>query len=381
MNKTVRRTVGLMSGTSADGLDVAICEVDIERHSLRNLHSQTFPYSDILRSRLLEIARLGHADLHELILLSNHLGQFYARCIEEACITEGIPLTSIDLVGSHGQTVAHLSQPEELFGKLYRGTLQIGEAEVLAKTLGTATVSDFRPADVAVAGSGAPLVPIYHQSRFAKPNSLLVIVNIGGIANITVLDGDSRIYGTDTGPGNCLIDSCVRLFFDKPYDDKGQIALSGKVDCELLSALSTDELFARALPLSYDRKEMLELGNRHHLYGAAGKLGKESVIATVTHLTVATIGKAISTIVDRCAPDKLLVCGGGVYNEYIMSALRKTVGNNSVSSTAEYGSNPEFVEAEAFAYLANLALNGETGNVPAATGASRKAVLGKISQP
>jgi anhydro-N-acetylmuramic acid kinase len=179
---------------------------------------------------LLDIANVGSINLDELVALSYYLGHFYAECVGKFCGGAGIPLTSIDLVGSHGQTVAHLSQPRLILGSRHRGTLQIGEAEVIAKRLGIFTVSDFRAADIALGGSGAPLVPIYHQCRFAEPGCLRVIVNIGGIANITLLDGTDRIAATDTGPGNCLIDGCMQALYGHPYDAGGKIALSGSVD-------------------------------------------------------------------------------------------------------------------------------------------------------
>ncbi len=370
-----------MSGTSTDGLDVALCDVEVRQRHIRNILSQSFPYPDILRSKLLDVAHVGSANLHELVALSYYLGHFYAECVETFCRVNGLPLASVDLIGSHGQTIAHLSQPRLILGSRHRGTLQIGEAEVIAKRLGIFTVSDFRAADIALGGSGAPLVPIYHQCRFAKPDCLRVIINIGGIANITLLDGTDRIAATDTGPGNCLIDSCMQVLYGQPYDAGGRIALSGRVDPDLLGRLRRDETLTRSLPTSFDRKEVFELTDQHHLLATMGQINKESVVATVSELTAITIVDAISSMGNGATPDRLLICGGGVFNDYILSRLKQFFGDQRVVSTADYGSDPEYVEAEAFAYLANLTIEAEAGNIPAVTGASRQSVLGKISQP
>jgi anhydro-N-acetylmuramic acid kinase len=370
-----------MSGTSTDGLDVALCDVNVCKRYIQNILSQSFPYSDVLRGKLLDVAHVGSANLHELVALSYYLGHFYAECVETFCRVNTLPLASIDLIGSHGQTIAHLSQPRLILGSRYRGTLQIGEAEVIAKRLGIFTVSDFRAADIALGGSGAPLVPIYHQCRFAEPGCLRVIINIGGIANITLLDGTDRITATDTGPGNCLIDGCMQVLYGQPYDAGGQIALSGRIDSDLLGRLRRDETLTRSLPTSFDRKELFELANRHNLLATMGQVNKEDVVATVSELTTITIADAISSTANGAAPDRLLVCGGGVFNNYILSRLKRHFGDQQVVSTAEYGSDPEYVEAEAFAYLANLTVEAEVANIPTVTGASRQSVLGKISQP
>ena len=370
-----------MSGTSTDGLDVVLCDVNVRNKRIKNLHSRTFPYPDFLRSKLLNVAHIGSANLHELIALSYYLGHFFADRVERFCTAEGIPLTSIDLIGSHGQTIAHLSQPLLMLGGRYRGTLQIGESEVIAKRLGITTVSDFRAADIALGGSGAPLVPIYHHRRFAEPGKMRVVVNIGGVSNLTLLDGTGQFMATDCGPGNCLIDGCMQALFGQPFDDHGKTAISGKVNPDLLDKLSRDEVLTRPLPTSYDRRELIELADRHHLLAETTKTAREDIVATISELTVVTIANAIKRMAGNSHPDLILICGGGVLNEFLMTRLRERFGAERVVSTADYGSDPEYVEAEAFAYLANLTIEGEAGNIPVATGASKPAILGKISQP
>ncbi len=370
-----------MSGTSADGLDIVLCDVDVRRRSLRNVLSSFSPYPDILRNKLLTIAQAATADMRELVAMSYYLGHFYARCIERFCSDGGISPTAVDLVGSHGQTVAHLSQPYPILGRRFRGTLQIGEAEIIAKQLGIVTISDFRSGDVALGGSGAPLVPLYHQHRFAEPNFLRAVVNIGGIANVTLLAGTDRIAATDTGPGNCLIDGCLETFYGRTHDVDGEIALSGRTNVDLLERLRRDPILNRPLPTTYDRREMFELAERHGVFAPRREIDEADIITTVSELTAVTIAAAVVGLSGGVVPDQLLICGGGVFNKYVVSRLRQRFGSERVVSTADRGSDPAYVEAEAFAYLANLALEGEVASVPAATGASRPSILGKISQP
>jgi anhydro-N-acetylmuramic acid kinase len=173
----------------------------------------------------------------------------------------------------------------------------------------------------------------------------------------------------------------MQVLYGQPYDAGGKIALSGKVDPDLLGRLRRDETLTRLLPTSFDRKEVFELANRHQLLATMGQVNKEGVVATVSELTAITIADAISSMGNGATPDRLLVCGGGVFNDYILSRLKQRFGDQRVVSTADYGSDPEYVEAEAFAYLANLTIEAEVANIPAVTGASRQSVLGKISQP
>lgn len=381
INTTSRKTIGLMSGTSADGLDIAYCDVNVVSRTLTCISASTIPFPDSLRERILAIAQAGSVNLTELMGMSTYLGSFYADSIEQFCAANHTAKSDIDLIGCHGQTIGHLSKPIRILDRQCRGTLQIGEAEMIAKTLGVVTVSDFRSGDIALGGSGAPLVPLYHQLRFAEQEKLRVIVNIGGIANITVLRGTTECHATDTGPGNCLIDTAMQAAYQLEYDEDGIIAGSGSINRKLLAQLEDDRLFSRPLPTSLDRKEMIDLLNRYKLLPLTGEILKMDLIATVTELTVTRIGDCVMELTKGVKPDSVLVCGGGVYNRYIMSRLQSMFGDSAVGSTGDFGSSPEFVEAEAFAYLANLTLDSLPGNLPDVTGAGRKAILGKIIQP
>lgn len=379
--KTDRRTVGLMSGTSADGLDIAYCSVNTRQHFVRNLASQAVPYPDSLRRKVLAIARHGNVTLTELIALSGCLGQFYADATGQFCLDHKITTGDIDLVGSHGQTVAHISKPVRYLDRTVSGTLQIGEAEFIAKRLGITTVSDFRSGDIALGGSGAPLAPIYHQAVFARPGVTNVVVNIGGIANITLLKGTEECLATDTGPGNCLLDSVISARTGLQFDEDGNLAGNGDIDQTLLQALLGNEVIRRKPPISHDRGEILRLLDVASISTALTQLSTESAAATITELTAMTIKHAIEELSGGTVPEAVLVCGGGAHNRFLLNRLQVHLANSKVATTAAFALNVDFVEAEAFAYLANLTVDSLCGNMPQVTGASRAAVLGKISLP
>lgn len=380
-NKMPRRTIGLMSGTSADGLDIAYCEVNLLDRCLRNRAAATVPYPAGLREEVLQLAASEQADLSRLTALHHVLGRFAAEAVAAFCSEQKIPLSEIDLIGSHGQTLRHISQPVEVAGELTRGTLQVGEAEYLAKQLGVVTVSDFRAADLAVGGSGAPLAPIYHALRFSEKRLTKAVINIGGIANVTLLKRSGEVQATDAGPGNCLIDWFVTGAFGLSHDAGGAIAARGAINENLLQVLVKHELFQRKPPTSFDRREVLAVLANTATRAQLDGMSKEDAVATLTALTALTVSQQTMRICTDEFPSLVLVCGGGAHNQTLMQRLQEQFGLARVCATSEFGSNVDFVEAETFAYLANLAIEAEAGNLPQVTGASRGAVLGKISLP
>jgi anhydro-N-acetylmuramic acid kinase len=370
-----------MSGTSADGVDIACCDVNLSDGALVNLASTTVKYPENIRRRILDLARSNSIDLGGIALLSSYLGEFYADSVEDFLAQEDIEKSALDLVGSHGQTVAHLSQPRTLEQKSLRASLQIGEAERIAKRLGVVTVSDFRAGDIAAGGSGAPLAPIYHQQRFAEAGRLRLVVNIGGIANLTLLDGSDRYEATDCGPGNCLTDYLAQRWFDLPYDEGGALAASGSIDESLFEHLQATEVFSGQLPHSLDRGGLLDSLLTRLEPESVQQSDFENVMATAAELTVWSIRSAFVRFLPEKQPGEVLVCGGGVHNEFLMNRLRYHFRDSIVCGTDRYGSDPDYVEAEAFAWLANLTIAGVAGNLPKVTGATMPAVLGKISLP
>lgn len=379
--KNRRQTLGLMAGTSGDGLDIAYCEVCTAEKRLRNILAATYEYPQPLREYLLDVAEIGEARLGELIALSQTLGRFYADSVLEFCRVNRIEFSEIDLIGSHGQTIAHLATPVSFLEQPVRGTLQLGEAEIVAKTIGAVTVSDFRSADIAVGGSGAPLTPIYHQLRFAEDGRNKIIVNVGGIANVTLLQGTLSVVATDTGPGNCLADSLMRRYYQRPYDAGGKMAAQGEVSRELLEAICRQQAFSGRHPRSHDRKEILEVLESDEVRRMIAQSRPNDVIATATGATAHLIKMAVEELAADTGFTDILVCGGGAHNRTLMVLLADEFPAADVSTTEDLGSNPDFVEAEAFAYLANLCLDSIAGNIPQVTGAARHVVMGKISQP
>lgn len=367
---------GIMSGTSLDAIDVVIARFSAAepRITLRTCTESPFP--DALRDRLtalIDAPQTVHLD--ELGQLHRTLGTTYSKALQQA-LTEA-ELTSADLtaVGCHGQTVRH--QPDGTTGF----SLQLGCAATLAAASGVAAVGDFRSADIALGGQGAPLVPAFHQFAFGAQDTPRVVVNIGGIANITVLQADGRISGYDTGPGNTLLDSACRRSQGQPYDSDGALAAAGTVDADLLNTLLQDPYFARTGPRSTGR-ERFNWRWLQQLLAAADKQGiaPADLQATLAELTAHSVAAAVQM---ETAAGDVFVCGGGAFNSDLLRRLQAqlTDPDRQIATTAALGLDPAWVEATAFAWLARARLLDLPGSVPAVTGARRAAVLGALHQP
>jgi anhydro-N-acetylmuramic acid kinase len=370
-----------MSGTSADGVDIAACEVNTSEHALKTHAAATFSYPPDLRRDLLRLSAAGSVELGELTILSLGLGRFYSDMIRQFINASQLQLSAIDLIGSHGQTIAHFGEPRHSGAYSGYATLQIGEAEIIAKETGIVTVSDFRSGDIAVGGAGAPLAPIYHALRFVEAGECRAIVNIGGIANVTLLRRGGEVSGSDCGPGNCLLDDFMQKHTDREFDRGGKIASKGEVQGKLLEHFLASPLFSRRLPRSHDRAEWLRLLSEANIVAELNELKLEDAMATLSMLTAISIRNTIAALAGNDQPLLVLACGGGALNEHLMKQLADLLAPARLESTAAYGSDPEFVEAEAFAYFANMTLDAQPANLPNITGAKRPALLGKISQP
>ncbi len=342
------RVAGIMSGTSLDGIDVAI--VDITK-TINTLTHSTTPYSNAVRQRILKAQT--PADISRL---NFELGELYAKAVIKACKQAKIPIESIELVGSHGQTIYHEGS---------RNTLQVGEASVIAERLGVPVVSDFRTRDIAAGGQGAPLVPFVDALLFPKG----VALNIGGIANITILPAGIAF---DTGPGNMVIDQLVeRLTKGKQrFDRNGAIAAKGHINRPLLDSLLADKYYKAKPPKTAGREQY---GSTFVDSLAATGLSLEDLIATATALTAATIAAAIPT------KSKVIASGGGTHNRQLMAQLAAFLPHSRLVTTAEFGIDPDAKEAIAFAILAHRTWHHRTGNLPAATGARKPVILGKVT--
>jgi anhydro-N-acetylmuramic acid kinase len=343
------RVAGIMSGTSLDGIDVAI--VDISGKRISTVGHSTTPYPDAVRQRILAASTPA-----EISRLNFELGELYAKAVIKACQRAKIPVDSLRLIGSHGQTIHHEGS---------RNTLQIGEAALIAERLGVPVVSDFRTRDIAAGGQGAPLVPFVDALLFSDG----VALNIGGIANITILPAGIAF---DTGPGNMVIDQLVERLTNgkRRFDHNGAIAAKSHISRPLLDSLLADKYYKAKPPKTAGREQ----------YGAAfvdrlvatGIL-LEDLIATATALTAATIAAAIP------ATTKVIASGGGTHNRQLMAQLAAFLPDSRLTTTAEFGIDPDAKEAIAFAILAHRTWHHRTGNLPAATGARRPVILGKVT--
>lgn len=374
--RTDLRVIGLMSGTSCDGVDAALVRVRRRGGALR-ASLETFastPYPSAMRRRLLRVAGGAAVPVSEIAALGVALGERFTAAVET--LRRGAP--AVDLVGCHGHTVHH--DPAGA-----RVTWQLGEAAVIAVRTGITTVADFRPADVAAGGEGAPLVPLAHAALFRDAKRGRAVQNLGGIGNVTYLPSGRGIAGVrafDTGPGNIVIDGVVRrLSHGRAWLDRGGArAARGRVDEALVVRLLRHEMFRREPPKSTGR----ELFDDAYVdaFLAAGRrrrLSDDDLVATATALTAASCADAYRRfLLPRGPIDEVVLCGGGAANPTLVAMLRATLSFASLRTTAELGVPPQAVEAVAFAVLAAATVWGLPGNVPAATGAAGALVLGKI---
>lgn len=359
--------VGLISGTSADGIDAVL--VDFAHGQPRVHASHVEPWPESLRHRLLAAAQPGAAlDLDALGRLDVEAGEGFATAALQLLQTSGTAPDTVRAIGSHGQTVRHRPADAHPF------SLQIGDPTVIAERCGIEVVADFRRADIAAGGQGAPLVPALHAVLFADPPHTRVVLNLGGIANISVLRGDGGVLGFDTGPASCLMDAWCMAQRGAAFDRDGAFAASGHVDAALLAELLADPYFAAAAPKSTGREYFHLDWLRAHARLSA--LNAADVQATLLELTARSVALAVQQ--HAAGADRVLVCGGGVHNGTLMRRLRTLLRPAAVESTARAGLDPDYVEAVAFAWLARQRLLGLPGNVPTVTGARGPRVLGAV---
>jgi anhydro-N-acetylmuramic acid kinase len=367
-----------MSGTSLDGIDVAIVDIRRRHAGLRveTLAFRTTPYPRLVREALLAVSN-SMTHTATIARLSFLLGELYAEAIRETC-RRRVPLDSVVLAGIHGQTIFHEASPIEYLGHRIASTLQIGEASIVAERTGLWTISNFRERDMAAGGKGAPLVPLADYLLFRHNRIGRVTLNIGGIANITVLPaGVARddVTAFDTGPGNMVIDALVSHHTGgrQTFDRGGRIARSGKIHPRLLDSMLGDPYFALDPPKACGREQF----GREYASGLiATGLPLPDLIATATELTARSVAAAISRY---HGISEVIAAGGGVHNRRIMRRLRELLPALSIVTTADHGIDPDAKEAIAFAVLAYEFIQRRPGNLPSATGARHPVLLGKDS--
>lgn len=355
--------IGLMSGTSMDGADAVLVRFSPEFDILASI-TTTMP--TMLHERCLMLCQPGHDEIDLAGETDLALGHWFADAALEVLQQANVDPAEVSAIGSHGQTVRH--RPGEA-----GFSIQLGSADVIATRTGITTVANFRNRDMVLGGQGAPLVPAYHAAQFGKEGLRQAVVNIGGMANLTLLDGQTVAGGFDTGPGNVLLDLWHEKHQGEGPDLNGFWAASGKVDTALLDTMLSDFYFKQPPPKSTGR----EYFNSDWLALQIGQQSPRDIQATLSQLTAQSIADALKDF----APQRLLVCGGGAHNGDMMQRLQQCMGNVPCESTAEQGLSPDWVEACAFAWLARARLLDQPGNAPAVTGASAPAILGAIYAP
>jgi len=365
--------IGLMSGTSLDGIDGVLAEFGSEPTTPRLLASHNVPFSSSLRAELLSLQTSGDNEIHREAFAANRLVALYAQCVQELLLQTQLPSATIRAIGCHGQTVRHCPQ--------WGYTRQINNPALLAELTGIDVIADFRSRDVAAGGQGAPLVPAFHQAAFGIEGSVRVVANIGGMANISVLDGrgDGEVFGFDTGPGNVLMDTWCEQHHGQPYDANGAWAASGTVLPDLLKRLCDEPFLALNPPKSTGR----DLFDKSWLMACLSEFADAvpaDVQATLCAFTAVTLADAIAKYAEEATA--VYVCGGGAFNSELLRQLQCALDKHrptiKVASTVAIGISPNHVEALAFAWLAWRFDQRRPGNLPAVTGARGARVLGAL---
>jgi anhydro-N-acetylmuramic acid kinase len=364
--------IGTLSGTSMDGIDAALVDFS-PKPVLAASCSLKFP--EDLRTELLALAVPGDNEIDRLGRADVRLGRLFAQAANELLARAKVPPAQVRAIGSHGQTIRH--RP----GQAAPFTLQIGDPNVIAAATGLPVVADFRRKDMALGGQGAPLVPAFHDAMFRQPGTDRVIVNIGGIANLTVLPGEAArpILGFDTGPGNTLLDGWSRRILRKPMDRDGAFAASGRLQTGLLALLLRDPYFSQPAPKSTGPEYFSPDWLQGHL-AAFGEIAPADVQATLLALTTHSIADSIRRQSASRQPE-VFVCGGGAHNIALMRSLSENLPGAAVGPTDNLGVPVDWVEAMAFAWLARQRWHEKAGNCPLVTGATRPAVLGGLYLP
>ena len=367
--------IGLMSGTSLDGTDGVLVrfESGAGLQCLGHVHQA---YEPALRAELLTLNSAGPNELHRAALAANGVARAYGSVVAKLLERCGVAASTVSVIGAHGQTVRH--RPGEFDGSGY--TLQLLNGALLAELSGIDVVCDLRSRDVAAGGQGAPLVPAAHRALFGRDDEAVAVLNVGGIANLTLLppgtEADAPVTGFDTGPGNALMDDWCERHTGRRFDDGGRWAAGGRVDAALLRRLLADPFFDRAPPKSTGRDLFHAAWLDAALRDAAKAIEPSDVQATLAELTAASASAALR----RHAPGtrRLMVCGGGAFNAHLMQRLARHLPGVQVGSTAQAGVAPDQVEAIAFAWLARAFVTREPGNLPSVTGARAPRTLGAL---
>ncbi|MFT6260840.1 MAG: anhydro-N-acetylmuramic acid kinase [Bermanella sp.] len=363
--------IGQMSGTSLDGIDTVLMEIDLEgcEQSFKIAASLHTEFSPSLKTSILSLCQGTINELELCALVSNQLSQCYGDAVIELLTNHHIKPEQVTAIGCHGQTVRHIPP---------KYTVQLINGALLAELTSIDVVCDFRSRDMAAGGQGAPLVPAFHSALFNNSGNKssiqqdLFVVNIGGMSNISYLPINGLVCGHDTGPGNILMDAWIQKHKKQPYDESGNWAKSGEVDTGLLRDLASDPYFSLPAPKSTGR-EHFNLGWLNRIIGH--QISAENVQASLLQLTVNSIANEIEKL---STAGEIVVCGGGAFNQHLLSTMQLRLGGFKVMTSEDKGFDPQWIEAMAFAWLAQRCIERKTGNVAEVTGAKGKRILGAI---
>lgn len=374
MNGDAGLFVGLMSGTSVDAIDSALVQCGSNGATLVATHEHPIPAH--FKGEIAALSHPGDNEIQRMGTLDRELGALFAEATIELLQQANTQPGNVCAIGSHGQTIRHIP-PSSATSPATAFSLQIGDPNTIAEITGITTVADFRRRDVAAGGEGAPLAPAFHRGAFAESGSIRAIVNIGGIANATLLQGQTLLAGFDTGPGNTLLDHWYRQHEHGAFDAAGSWAARGRVHDALLRALLAHPYFTRTGPRSTG-KEAFHLNWLTTTLLEFDPIDPVDIQATLTELTATSIAQAVQA--GSPQPDQIFICGGGAHNDFLMQRLAALLAPAAVADTSALGIPPDWVEAVTFAWLASETLAARAGNAAQVTGASGGRVLGAIYQ-
>ncbi len=361
--------IGMLSGTSRDGVDAVL--VNFSHGSMDLLHALCTPYPAAIKLTLDQLLETGKPPTQKVAsLLDDNLGRFFARIAQNLVREAGMEMRDIRAIGSHGQNVWHQPWGENPV------TIQLGNGDLIARNTGVTVVADFRSADVKAGGQGAPLAPLFHQYQFRNKEEDRAILNLGGIANLSILPANGVVTGFDCGPGNCLMDAWTSRHLQRDYDENGHWAAKGEIIPDLLNRMLADPYFRQPPPKSTGL-EHFNPGWLENMLGEARPVAGD-VQTTLAELSARTISQSLA---GAGIPDRLLVCGGGTHNSFLMRRIAASLPDVIVESTARYRADPDWVEGLLFAWLARERLYQQVQNTAAITGADQPVLLGKIHKP
>ena len=379
-NKKSRIVIGVLSGTSVDGVDTVLLKIRGNGINTRIevLDFESYPIKKDLKEFILKCSSVNTGNAENICKLNFLIGHLFAHSIKKLITRNNLLTKDIDLIGSHGQTIYHYPFNHKLFSFNSKSTLQVGDISVISNQTGITTVGDFRTADISVNGDGAPLVPYLDYILFSSSSVNRVIVNIGGISNITFLkrsgkENDAKAF--DSGPGNMIIDHLTKKFFNRKYDMDGRIASKGRIDPELFKMICSKDKFYRKSPPKSTGREYYSENFIDDILRSFRKSLPEDILATFTYFTAYSLYYNVK----KFTPDELIISGGGARNLTLMNYIKDIFKNTRVKLMDMNGINPDNKEAVLFAVLANELISGNKTNMPAVSGSDRKVYLGKIS--